>query len=98
MCGPILITSDGGAHYVLTFIDEKSRMTVVYFLKHKSEVLSKVKEYIQVPENFTGNTLKCLKSDNGGEYTSRAFEQVCKECGITHELIVPLDSPAEWHC
>ena len=64
-------------------------MTVVYFLKHKSEVLSKFKEYIQLAENFTGNKLKCLKSDNGGEYTSRGFGQFCKQRGITHELTVP---------
>ena len=89
VCGPIQITSDGGANYVLTFIDDKSRMTIVYFLKHKSEVLSKFKECIQLAENFTGNKLKCLKSDNGGEYTSRDFEQFCKQRGITHELTVP---------
>ena len=89
VCGPIQITSDGGANYVLTFIDDKSRMTVVYLLRHKSEVLSKFKEYIQLTENFTGNKLKCLKSDNGGEYTSRGFEQFCKQRGITHELTVP---------
>ena len=89
VCGPMQITSDGGANYVLTFIDDKSRITVVYFLKNKPEVLSNFKEYIQMAENFTGQKLKCLRSDNGGEYTSRDFEQFCKQHRIIHELTVP---------
>jgi transposase InsO family protein len=30
-----------------------------------------------------------LRSDNGGEYTSKDFSDFCKEAGIKRELIVP---------
>ena len=33
-------------------------------------------------ETETGNKLKCLKSDNGGEYCSREFENFCSSHGI----------------
>ena len=88
VCGPMQITSDGGAKYILTFIDDKSRYTVVYFLEKKSEVLSKFKQYIQMAENFTERKLKRIRSDNGGEYTSNDFENFCKQRGIIHELTV----------
>ena len=35
VCGPMHIVSDGGARYLLTFIDDHSRMTVTYFIKNK---------------------------------------------------------------
>ena len=30
----------------------------------------------------TGRTIKCLRTDNGGEFTSLEFEQYCKDEGI----------------
>ena len=32
--------------------------------------------------------LKCLRSDNGGEYTSNEFKSYCSEKGIRHEKTV----------
>ena len=37
----------------------------------------------------TGNKLKTLRSDNGGEYTSRQFEAYLAKEGIKHQLTVP---------
>ena len=40
-------------------------------------------------ENQTGhkvNTLNAIRTDNGGEYISKAFPAYCKEKGIIHEL------------
>jgi len=33
-------------------------------------------------ENKTGKSIKCLRTDNGGEFTSLEFEQFCKDEGI----------------
>ena len=41
LCGPMQTPSLAGSHYVLTFIDDYTRKTWVYFLKQKSEVLEK---------------------------------------------------------
>ena len=30
----------------------------------------------------TGRTIKCLRTDNGGEFTSLEFEKYCKDEGI----------------
>ena len=40
-------------------------------------------------ENLTGHRVKTLRSDNGGEYTSRIFKQYLSEKGIRHKRTVP---------
>ena len=40
-------------------------------------------------ERESGRKLKCLWSDNGGEYTSREFETYCTKNGRRHKKTVP---------
>ena len=40
-------------------------------------------------ENHEERRNKTLRSDNGGEYTSKEFESLCKEVGIKRELTTP---------
>jgi hypothetical protein len=40
-------------------------------------------------EKSTGQKVKTLRSDNGGEYTSNEFEAYLREEGIKHEVTVP---------
>ena len=40
-------------------------------------------------ENGSGRKLKVLRSDNGGEYTGRNFQEYLKSEGVRHELTVP---------
>ena len=65
---------------MLTFTDDFSRYTTAYFIKSKSEVLSKLMEYVNSVEKHTGHQfmklnilaeedVKVLRRDNGGEYT-----------------------------
>ena len=41
-------------------------------------------------ENETGKRLKCLRSDNGGEYCSKEFENYCSYHGIHREKKFPI--------
>ncbi|WVY89808.1 hypothetical protein V8G54_035322 [Vigna mungo] len=64
---------------------------VVQHLKNplrKDEVLRIFKEFHTSVERETGKKLRCLKSDNGGEYRGR-FEHYCKAHGIRHEKVPP---------
>ena len=40
------VESKGGSGYMLTFTDDFSQYTTAYFIKSKSEVLSKFMEYV----------------------------------------------------
>ena len=40
-------------------------------------------------ENISDKKIKTLRSDNGGEYTSKEFEAFCKDVEIKRELTTP---------
>ena len=94
VCGPMPVNSIGGSRYFVTFIDNFSKYTHIYFIKQKSEVLEKFKEFVTMIENITENHVKILRSDNGGEYTSKLFDAYLKEKGIIHQTTVP-NNPAQ---
>ncbi|GMF70869.1 unnamed protein product [Phytophthora fragariaefolia] len=87
--GPMQTRTSGGCTFGVTFIDDYSRHVTVYFMKAKSEVLSKFKIYKAAMENATGKTIKRLRSDNGGEYTDKLFKAYLNRNGIKHEKTVP---------
>ena len=82
-------SSLGGAEYFLTFTDDHTRYSWVYMLKTKDQVFERFCEWKALVEKQTKHKLKRLRTDNGGEYTSRRFEQYLKSEGIRHEKTVP---------
>ena len=58
----------------------------MYFLKSKDEAFNKFKEFKALIENIFERDIKILRSDNGGEYTSKEFVNYCKDVGIKREL------------
>jgi transposase InsO family protein len=89
ICGPMSVESISGSSYFVTFIDDYSRRTWIYFLKTKDEVFDQFQEFKALVENQTGKKIKVLRSDNGGEYTSNEFKDFCREAGIKKELTMP---------
>ena len=59
-------TSLSGYVYYVSFINDFSRKTWIYFLKAKSEVFNKFKEFKVHVENLSEKKIKILRSDNGG--------------------------------
>uniref|UniRef100_A0A2N9IPG8 Integrase catalytic domain-containing protein n=1 Tax=Fagus sylvatica TaxID=28930 RepID=A0A2N9IPG8_FAGSY len=87
--GPSPIASLGGSRYYVTFIDDSSRKVWVYFLKNKSEVFETFKKWRAMVETETDLKLKCLRSDNGGEYINGGFKEFCAANGIRMEKTIP---------
>jgi transposase InsO family protein len=82
-------SSISGYVYYVSFIDDYSRKTWVYLLKSKDELFSIFKEFKALIENISERKIKILRSDNGGEYTSKEFVNYCKDVGIKRELTTP---------
>ena len=71
VCGPIPSTYLSGFEYYITFIDDYSRKTWIYFLKTKDEVFKKFKDFKSLIKNQSERRIKALGIDNGGEYSSK---------------------------
>ena len=69
--GPAQVSSLGVSHYYVTFIDDATKKTWFYYIRQKSDVFDTFKKWKALVENETGKRLKCLRSDNGGEYCSK---------------------------
>lgn len=91
LIGPIKPQSRGGKKYILTIIDDYSRVIFVELLKEKSDTIKHVKKLIILKENQTGLKLKAIRSDNGGEFTGNYLKNWLSKKGIKHELTI---SPA----
>ena len=81
MFGPVKIPSLGKSVYYVSFIDDFSRNTWIYFLKKKKIKVLRTDKKALV-ENQTEKKVKVLRTDNGGEFCSKEFEELCKKCGI----------------
>lgn len=89
ICGPMNKTSQEGARYFVTFIDDKSRYTYVSFPKTRDEILEKFKVFKAFAEKQTGRKIKCLRCDNGRKYLSGPLEQLLATNGIKRQYTVP---------
>ena len=94
VCGPMPTESIGGSRYFVTFVDDYSRFCRVYFMKRKSEVFDKFKEFERCSTNECGLSIGIFRSDNSGEYISKEFGKFLLDKGIHHELSA-LYSPAQ---
>jgi hypothetical protein len=72
--GPVIVPSLGGSMYYVSFIDDFSRKTWIYFMRKKSKVFEKFKEFKSLVENQTDKKIKVLRTDNGGEFCGKYFE------------------------
>ena len=58
-------------------------------MKAKSETFSKFQEFKTFIEKQKGSHIRALRSDNGGEFDSHHFKDLCRESWIKRELTVP---------
>jgi hypothetical protein len=87
--GPVLVPSLRKSVYYVSFIDDFSSNTCIYFLWKKSKVFDKFKEFKALRENQIEKKIKVLRTDNGGELYGNEFEEFCKKCGIERQKTTP---------
>lgn len=80
--------------YQYTAIDEFSRFRYIQIYNERSTYISKL--FIQEVIKFFPFQIKCVRTDNGLEFTNKLvsdkltlFEEYLKECNINHDLIKP---------
>jgi 5'-3' exoribonuclease 2 len=65
--GSVPVPSLGKSLYCVSFIDYFSRNTWIYFLRKKSEVFDKFKEFKALVENQIDKKIKVFRTENGVE-------------------------------
>jgi transposase InsO family protein len=88
LVGPTTTKGLKGERYFMLLVDDYTRMTTVCFLKNKSEAFENFKIYKEMVENEMDSRIKCLRSDNGGEFTSKEFMDYCSNHGIKRQFFV----------
>lgn len=58
----------------------------MYFLTKKSGALEVVKRYKTMVEKESGEVIRCLRNDRGGEFNSIEFISFCSDNGIKRQL------------
>lgn len=77
----------GNKKYYVSFIDDYSKFTSVYFLKHKSEVFQKFHEYQALVERLTGQKIIAMQTNWGGEYEK--LHPLFEKIGISYHVSCP---------
>ena len=77
----------------MLFVDDYSRMMTVMFLKQKYDAFQMFKWYLAKAKKETRKSLKCLRSNRGGGFTSKEFEELCNNIGIKRKTSTPRTPP-----
>ena len=59
------------------------------FLKETLEAFMNFKSYKELFENETNIKIKCLRTNNGGEFTANEFNEFCETHGIRRQFSAP---------
>ncbi|GJU58411.1 gag-pol polyprotein [Tanacetum coccineum] len=76
----------GGAKYFVSSLIEYSSRVVVYQSRRSLMCLKFSKVYKARVELDSGKKIKCLRTDNGGEYTGDEFDTFCRQEGIKRQF------------
>jgi len=84
--GPSCVKSTLGFQYFITFINDYSRCTWLFLMKHHSELFHIFKSFFKEIKTRFGVSIRVLHSDNGREYLSHSFKKFMASHGILHQI------------
>ncbi len=93
LVGPMKVHSVSKKNlYFITFLDDYSSLARTFYISEKSEARQCFEYYKAWAENYlSGRNLKvkCLRTDRGGEYMGRDFQEYLAKHGIEHQTSTP---------
>ena len=87
--GPSPVSSIGESRYFVVFVDDYSRYSWIFLMKHRSELLQVYSNFAKMVETQFSKRIKIFRSDNALEYTQYAFQAVLHSYGTVHHLTCP---------
>ena len=89
LAGPVKPSSLGGASYFLGILDVFTRHSWVFTIRKKYDAAAKIMEWKSIAEGQSKTKLLKLRSDNGGEFTSAAFQSSMALQGVELQTTPP---------
>lgn len=80
-----MIMSLSKSQYFISFVDDSSRKTWIYFMRTKYESFGKFVAWKTLVENQTDRKIKRLRTDNGLEFCNTEFDSFCEQHGIARK-------------
>ena len=95
--GPAPFTTEGGSHYFVIFVDDYSRSTWIYLLKHRSDLVSIFQTFHKMIQTQFSHTIKVFRSDNAKEYHDKSFLSILDSNGTLLHYSCPYTSQQNGH-
>lgn len=83
--GPSKVTTVNGHQWFITFIDDHTRLTWVYLLKHNSETHNVFRTFHMMIQTQFQASIRILRTDNGTEYFNSVLGPYLSQNGIIHQ-------------
>ncbi|XP_078435034.1 uncharacterized protein LOC144706034 [Wolffia australiana] len=90
--GPSCVSSPSHFRYYIVFVDDFSRLSWVYLLHDRTDILSSVRQFLQEISTPYSSTPKILRTDNALELVQSALRDLCSSRGIIHQTTCPYTS------
>ena len=87
LTGPVTNESINDYRYMQSFTDVCTGAVFTYFLKAKSDAVQATEKFLADVAPY--GTVKCIRSDNGTEFTNREFQTLLRKNKIRHETSCP---------
>ncbi|KAL0426174.1 UNVERIFIED_CONTAM: Retrovirus-related Pol polyprotein from transposon RE1 [Sesamum radiatum] len=87
--GPYYQFSLSGCAYMLTIVDDFSRATWVFLMKHKSQSISILQNFYQMILTQFDKMIKVVRTDNGLEFLSEQCQSFFLTKGVIHHKTCP---------
>lgn len=87
--GPMQTESIGGLRFYIIFKDDATCFTYIYFMRHKSDVYEKFKQFHAMIWNKFNRSIISLRLDNGREYINEQMKHYTISQGIQLETTAP---------
>ncbi|KAJ9553465.1 hypothetical protein OSB04_017510 [Centaurea solstitialis] len=92
--GPSPVSSKGGSKYYVSFIDDYTRYTWVFLMKHRSDFFLVYSNFRVLIRTQHSAVIKCFRCDLGGEYISNDFTQLLASDETARSLLLSSGVPS----
>jgi transposase InsO family protein len=89
LVGPITPSTNSGARYFITLVDQHTGFISVTLLQQKSDATKAILEFKTFYKKQTGFSMKKLITDGGGEFCNKNLSAILQAQGIQHNVAPP---------